>query len=81
MEISVIKIGNSKGLRLSKDILTRYNIKDTVELVLEKGYFIIKPIAQPRKGWDKAFKQMHDRNDDQLLMDDVFEDENFEEWT
>lgn len=81
MEISVIKIGNSKGLRLSKDILTRYNIKDTVELVLEKEYIILKPTAQPRKGWEKAFKQMHDHQDDQLLIDDVFEDENFEEWT
>lgn len=81
MEISVIKIGNSKGLRLPKDILTRYNIKDTVELVLEKGYIILKPAVQPRKGWEKAFKQMHDRQDDHLLMDDVFEDENFEEWT
>jgi antitoxin MazE len=81
MEISIIKIGNSRGLRLSKDILNRYNIKDTVELVLEKGYIILKPKAEPRKGWDKAFEKMHDSKDDQLLMDDVFEDENFEEWT
>ncbi len=81
MEISVIKIGNSKGLRLSKDILTRYNIKDTVELVLEKGYIILKPTSKPRKGWEEAFKEMHERQDDHLLMDDVFEDENFEEWT
>ena len=81
MEISVIKIGNSKGLRLSKDILTRYNIKDKVELVLEKGYIILKPKTQPRKNWEKAFIKMHENNDDQLLMDDVFDDENFEEWT
>jgi len=81
MEISVIKIGNSKGLRLSKDILTRYNIKDKVELVLEKGYIILKPKTQPRKDWEKAFIKMHENKDDQLLMDDVFDDENFEEWT
>lgn len=81
MEISVIKIGNSKGLRLSKDILTQYDIKDKVELILEKGYIILKPKSEPRKGWDKAFKQMHKKNDDHLLMDDVFEDEDFEEWT
>lgn len=81
MEISVIKIGNSKGLRLSKDILTQYNIKDKVELILEKGYIILKPKSEPRIGWDKAFKQMHNNNDDQLLMDDVFEDEDIEEWT
>lgn len=81
MEIPIIKIGNSKGLRLSKDILTQYNIKDKVELILEKGYIILKPKSEPRKGWDKAFKQMHRNNDDHLLMDDVFEDEDFEEWT
>ena len=81
MEISVIQIGNSKGVRLSKDILMRYNIKDKVELVLEKGYIILKPKAEPRKGWDNAFKKMHEKQDDDLLIDDVFEDENFEEWT
>lgn len=81
MEISVIKIGNSKGLRLSKEILARYNIKDTVELVLEKGFIILKPVAKPRKDWDKAFKKMHEAEDDQLLMDDVFADEAFDEWT
>jgi len=80
MEISVIKIGNSKGLRLSKEILERYKIRDKVELIFEKGYIILKPKKQPRKGWEKAFKQMHENNDDKLLLDDVFEDETFEEW-
>ncbi len=80
MEISIIKIGNSKGLRLSKAILERYKIRDKVELIFEKGYIIIKPKKQPRQGWEKAFKQMHENNDDKLLLDDVFEDETFEEW-
>ncbi|MDR6967042.1 hypothetical protein J2X31_001042 [Flavobacterium arsenatis] len=35
---------------------------------------------EPRTGWDKAFKKMHDNGEDKLLMNDVFEDENFEEW-
>jgi antitoxin MazE len=80
MEISIIKIGNSKGLRLTKTILERYNITDKIELILEKGQIILRPISEPRKGWDKAFKTMHENGDDQLLMDDVFEDENFDEW-
>jgi antitoxin MazE len=81
MQISVIKIGNSKGLRLSKEILARYNIKDTVELVLEREFIILKPVAKPRKDWDKAFKKMYEADDDQLLMDDVFAHEAFDEWT
>lgn len=80
MEVSIIKIGNSKGLRLTKSILERYNITDKIELILEKGQIILRPISEPRKGWDKAFRKMHEKGDDQLLFDDVFDDENFDEW-
>ena len=79
MDISVITIGNSKGIRLSKTLLEKYNIQDTVELILEKSYIILKPKSNSRKGWAKAFKKMHENGDDKLLMNDVFEDENFEE--
>lgn len=80
MEISIIKIGNSKGLRLSKTILEQYKIKDKVELILEKGQIILKPIVSPRKNWEKEFKKMTENGDDKLLMNDVFDDENLEEW-
>jgi antitoxin MazE len=80
MEVSVIKIGNSKGIRLSKTLLDKYNIQDTVEVILEKGQIVIKPIARPRKGWEKAFKKMAENGDDRLLINDVFDDENLEEW-
>jgi antitoxin MazE len=79
MEVSVIKIGNSKGIRLSKTLLEKYNIQDTVEVILEKGQIVIKPIVRPRKGWEKAFKKMAEKGDDRLLINDVFEDENLEE--
>ncbi len=81
MEISVIKIGNSKGFRLPKALLEKYDIRDKVELILEKGFIVLKPVQTPRKGWEEAFKKMHEKGDDKLLMDDVFEEENPEEWT
>ena len=80
MKAQVIKIGNSKGLRLSKAILDRYNIKDNVELILEENQIILRPIDEPRKGWRDAFKKMAERGDDKLIIDDVFDDENFDEW-
>lgn len=80
MDISVIPIGNSKGIRLSKTILEKYNIKDKVELILEKDYMILKPKSEPRAGWENAFKSMHENGDDKLLIQDVFEDEDLEEW-
>lgn len=81
MEVSVISIGNSKGIRLSKTIIEKYNIKDTVELILEKGRIILQPKLLPRKGWENAFKKMHDNNDDTPLIPDIFEDETLEEWS
>lgn len=80
MEANIIKIGNSKGLRLSKTVLKKYNIRDKVDMILEKGHIILKPIDEPRKNWEKAFKEMNENNDDQLLFEDVFENENFDEW-
>ena len=80
MEVSVIKIGNSKGIRLSKTLLDKYNIQDTVEVILEKGQIVIKPLSRPRKGWERAFKKMAENGDDRLLINDVFDDENIEEW-
>jgi len=80
MEVSIIKIGNSKGIRLSKTLLEKYNIRDTVDLILEKGQIIIKPVAVPRKGWDKAFMEMNANGDDDLLINELFDDEDFDEW-
>ena len=60
--------------------IEKYNIKEKVELVLEKGYLILKPISTPRKGWETSFKEMNKNGDDQLLFNDVFENENPEEW-
>lgn len=81
MEVSVIPIGNSKGIRLSKTLLEKYNITDTIELILEKDYIILKPKSASRSGWEKQFKKMHENGDDSLLIEDLFTDEDLGEWT
>jgi antitoxin MazE len=78
MQVSVIQVGNSKGIRLSKTLLDKYQITDKVELVLEKDYIVLKPVAEPRKNWEEAFAEMHRNGDDQLLIDSVFENENWD---
>jgi antitoxin MazE len=80
MEIPIIRIGNSKGIRLSKTVLEQYHITDSIELVMEEDCIVLKPMAKPRTGWDEVFSRMHDNGDDQLLIPDVFQDEEFEEW-
>ncbi|MEX0981568.1 MAG: AbrB/MazE/SpoVT family DNA-binding domain-containing protein [Bacteroidales bacterium] len=80
MEVSIIRIGNSKGIRFSKTILEKYNLKDKVDLTLDNDQIIIKPISSPRNGWEDSFKKMAKNGDDSLLFNDVFDDENLEEW-
>ena len=81
MKTPVIQIGNSKGLRLSKTILKQYGIVDEVELIFEKEQIVLKPISAPKTNWETAFEQMRQNNDDTVLIPDVFEEENTEEWT
>ncbi|MFC2113406.1 AbrB/MazE/SpoVT family DNA-binding domain-containing protein [Bacteroidota bacterium] len=61
--------------------MERYKIKDRVELILEKGRIILKPVPEPRQGWEDAFIKMHSQGDDDLLIPDVFDDESPEEWS
>jgi len=78
MEIPIVQIGNSKGIRLAKTILERYNITDKVELIFKEGFLILKPVRKPREGWESAFVEMHEREEDALLIDDIFGDESLE---
>jgi antitoxin MazE len=67
MRASIIKIGNSQGIRLPKPLLDQTGIKDDVELEVEKSQIIIRPISNSRAGWDDAFKSMSQNQDDTLL--------------
>ena len=78
MQIPIIPICNSKGIRLSKTILEKYNFKGEIELILKQDHIILKPKTTIRAGWAEKFKEMNENNDDALLIDDIFEDEQFE---
>ncbi len=58
MKIPLIKIGNSKRIRLSKTILKKYNIKNSLEIILEEGRIILKPTKEPRQDWAEQFKDV-----------------------
>ena len=81
MKTPVIQIGNSKGLRLSKEILERYGIKDSVDLILEEGQIVLKAIVEPRTGWEEAFQAAGASTDHSLLIPDVFHEEDIELWS
>jgi antitoxin MazE len=80
MKTPIIRIGNSKGLRLSKEILERYSIQGNVDVILEEDQIVLKAISEPRSGWEESFKAAGHDNEG-LLIPDVFHDEDFESWS
>jgi len=67
MKANIIRIGNSKGLRLPKAILKQCRLEGAVELEIEDNRLIIRPVEAPRSGWEKAFTDMAKKGDDTLL--------------
>jgi antitoxin MazE len=80
MEVSLINVGNSKGIILSKTIIEKYGFVEKIELVMKQDHLELKPVKPPRQGWDEAFKEMHEKGEDRLLDDDVLDDDLWEEW-
>jgi antitoxin MazE len=78
MLVSVVPIGNSRGIRIPKNIITEFNIEDKIELKIFENEIILKPVTKKaREGWDEAFKKMHDNFDDALLIPDILENDSF----
>lgn len=77
----VVKIGNSRGIRLPKSVLEQCGLGETVELDVQDGTLVVRPVRDPRAGWDEAFRRMAERGDDRLI-DGNWQPTNFEqaEW-
>ncbi|MEE0133083.1 MAG: AbrB/MazE/SpoVT family DNA-binding domain-containing protein [Treponema sp.] len=80
MIVSVVSIGNSRGIRLPKMVLESLAIKDKVEMEVTETSIVLKPLQEaPRQGWQNAFAQMHLQGDD--MLEDIPAGEDFEwEW-
>jgi antitoxin MazE len=80
MQLDIIKIGNSKGIRLPLAVLKQCGIDSRVELEIKDNCIIIKPVLSPRQGWSDAFELMHKNNNDVLLIPEEIDNETLEAW-
>ena len=67
MKIDIIAIGNSRGLRIPKAMLDQCGFEQSADVAVEDGQLVIRPRFEARRGWDEAFRQMADRQDDELI--------------
>ncbi len=63
----VVKIGNSRGIRIPKLMIEQVGLGSEVEIAVQKGQLVIRPINAPRNDWDEKFEAMAKEGDDQLL--------------
>lgn len=77
----VVKIGNSRGIRIPRTMLEQARLSTDVELIVEGGKLIIYSARKPRQDWITSFEKMSLHGDDQLLDQDVGTRWDEEEWT
>lgn len=80
MIVSLVPVGNSRGVRLPKLVLDKVSSADKFEVEVSEKGILLKPIKyEPRKGWEEAFRKMHQNNED--LAEDIPEPRDFKwEW-
>ena len=80
MNADIIRIGNSKGIRIPASLLKQCGINKKVEIEVRYNNIILKPIKSPRDGWVAKFKMMAKRGDDQILIPDELDTDLLEDW-
>ncbi|HWP36683.1 MAG TPA: AbrB/MazE/SpoVT family DNA-binding domain-containing protein [Gemmatimonadales bacterium] len=67
MKTRLVRIGNSRGVRIPKPLLDQVGLEEEVELRLLDDGIMIKAAGTPRTGWAEAARLAHERGEDGLL--------------
>jgi antitoxin MazE len=81
MKTHLVRIGNSRGVRLPKPLIAQAGLTEEVELRAQGGAIVIARVSTPRSGWADAARKMRERNDDRLrdpLTPTRFDEEEWE---
>jgi len=69
VKAELVRIGNSRGIRIPKPLIEQCRLGDTVDLFIEDDRLVISRQRKPRQGWDAAFRAT--RPDERLLLDSL----------
>ncbi len=64
MDAKLVKVGNSRGIRLPKALLEQAGLEELVTLRIVEGGLIVEPRAAVRSGWSDAARAGSERGDD-----------------
>lgn len=81
MKTRLVRIGNSRGLRLPKPLIEEAGFKDEVEVTLKDGALVITSAEHPRAGWEAAVSLLLERRENKVFEEPAptrFDDEEWE---
>jgi len=70
MKVQIIRIGNSRGIRIPKAVIEQCQFDNEVDLEVSDQKLIISSAEHPRANWDNQFRTLADNQDDRLLISD-----------
>jgi antitoxin MazE len=76
----IVRIGNSRGIRVPKILLDQAQLPDEVELYAEPGRLVVQASRGPRTGWAEAARAMSEQRHDELLDESTATRFDREEW-
>jgi antitoxin MazE len=77
----IVRIGNSRGIRVPRPLLEQAQLPEEVELYAEPGRLIVRAARGRRHGWAEAAQAMRARSEDELLDESTATAFDAEEWT
>lgn len=80
MKTRLVRIGNSRGVRLPKPLILQAGLTEDVELQVREGAIVIASASRPRAGWLEAARLGHERGDDLPLVGGSSSRFDEEEW-
>jgi antitoxin MazE len=80
MRAELVRIGNSRGIRIPKPLIEQCRLGETVELRVENDCLVIAPQRRSRQGWEDAFSAAAPPANDALLLDIGPNDFDKKEW-
>jgi antitoxin MazE len=69
MKVKLVRIGNSRGIRIPKSVLEQCGLREAADLRIEKNRLVLVPERRPRQGWEEAFIAAKPSSNDELLLE------------
>jgi antitoxin MazE len=80
MKTKIVRIGNSRGVRIPKPLLEQAGLENEVILRVVEDGIVIESADKPRAGWTEAALKLHERREDGFLDEVALTDFDESEW-